>query len=436
MPPPFAKRAKNIKIMLIYRVLSILLFPFLELYLLYRVIKKKEDRSRLKERVGHATQDRPEGEVVWIHAVSVGEANSALTLVDELLKFSPKISILFTTTTLTSASIIAAKLPQFRGQVIHQFLPIDSYFCVQNFLNFWQPRVAIFVESEIWPNLIYEARKLGVLSFLVNARMSEKSVKKWRIARIFGFKIFDQFAAIFAQSAEAKNLLQKLTKQEILLYGNLKSQAQSLVVNFDELQKLKAQIADRKIFVAASTHKGEEEIILQSFERLKKEFSDLLLVIILRHPNRSEEVKLLLSGKKFAQRSKNETINSSTEIYLVDSLGELGIFYSLTNFAFIGGSLLEIGGHNPFEAIKLNCAIISGPNIFNFKEIYSDLVAGGGCIIASSNQEITDAATKFLSDKNLASEINKKANAVIKNSDNIAKKIVTKIDQILMLPTT
>jgi len=416
--------------MLIYCILSILLYPFLELWLFYRVIKKKEDKTRLRERIGRPTIERPEGELLWIHAVSVGEANSALVLLDELLKTFPKTSILFTTTTLTSASIIMAKLPQYQGRVIHQFLPIDSYFCVQNFLLHWQPRNAIFVESEIWPNLIYEARNMGILSFLVNARMSEKSVKRWKIARLFGFKIFDYFAAIFAQTFEDKKRIQQLTKQEVLLYGNLKAQAQNLAVNSAELQKLRAQIGNRKIFVAASTHKGEEEIILQSFAQLQKSFSDLLLILIPRHPNRKDEVKALLAGKKIAQRSIGEKIESTTEVYLADTLGELGIFYSLTDFAFIGGSLLQIGGHNPFEAIKLNCAVISGPHIFNFKEIYDDLALNQGCFIAASAQEITDTVSELLCDKNLVKATNEKANEVIKNSEDITKKIIAKIDQI------
>ncbi len=417
--------------MLIYRVISILLLPFLEIYLLYRVIKKKEDKLRLRERLGNPTIERPDGELIWIHAVSVGEANSALVLLDDLLQFSPKISILFTTTTLTSASIIATRLPEFKGRVIHQFLPIDSYFCVQNFLSFWQPIAAIFVESEIWPNLIFEAQKLGILSFLVNARMSEKSVKKWRIARRIGFKVFDQFAAIFAQTFEDKKRFEKLTRQEILLYGNLKSQAQNLVVNLQELNKLKEQVGNRKTFVAVSTHKGEEEIILQSFFELKKEFPDLLLVIVPRHPNRADEVKLLFESKKFAQRSRNEIIESSTEIYLADTLGELRIFYSLTNFAFIGGSLLEVGGHNPFEAIKLNCAIISGSHVFNFREIYSDLSANNGCFMLSSVGDLSDVVGKMLREKDLASVTNQKAGLVLNNSENIAKKITAKIDQML-----
>jgi 3-deoxy-D-manno-octulosonic-acid transferase len=169
--------------MFFYRILSVALFPFIELYLFYRVYKKKEDKKRLKERFGHSTIARPKGEIVWLHAVSVGETNSAFILVDELLKAAPEITILFTSTTLTSASIIAAKIPQYQGRIIHQFLPIDSYFCVRTFYLFWQPKAVIFVESEIWPNLIDMANQLSVPTFLVNARMSEKSAGKWKLAK-------------------------------------------------------------------------------------------------------------------------------------------------------------------------------------------------------------------------------------------------------------
>lgn len=419
--------------MLIYRVLSILLFPFLELYLIFRVIKKKEDKSRLKERFGHATKSRPKGELIWLHAVSVGEANSALILVDELLNSFPKISILFTTATLTSAAIIAQKLPQFHDRVLHQFLPIDSYFCVQNFLNFWQPRAAVFVESEIWPNLIYEAHRRGVLSFLINARMSEKSFSKWRLGRLSGFRIFDYFAAIFAQTKDEKKRFEMLTDQEIFFCGNLKSQAQNLMVDEEKLAQLKLQIGERKIFVAASTHKGEEELVLLAHQRLRKNFSDLLTIIILRHPSRADEVKNLLDGKNFVQRSQNQDIVDATEIYLVDSLGELGIFYSLANFAFIGGSLLPIGGHNPFEAIKLGCTVISGSQVFNFKEIYNDLVEKNACAIVGSVDELVTTVQKFIRDEDVCKAMSDKALDMIKNSDNIAKNIVAKMDQVLAI---
>lgn len=417
--------------MLIYRFISIILFPFLELYLFYRVYKKKEDKKRLKERFGKSTQIRPKGEIIWLHAVSVGETNSALILIDEILKTSPQVSILFTSTTLTSASIIAAKIPQFNGRVIHQFLPIDSYYCVQNFFYFWQPEMAIFVESEIWPNLISLAKELEIPTFLVNARMSEKSAKKWQMAKFFGFKIFDYFDVIFAQSLEDKNRLARLTKNEIDFFGNLKSQAQNLAVNLPELEKLKSQIGARKSWLVASTHKGEEEIILQTHLELKKDFPDLLTIIVPRHPARAEEIKNLFGEIKLAQRSRKQSIANAIEIYLADTLNELGTFYSLANFAFIGGSLLEIGGHNPFEAIKLNCAVISGAQVFNFKEVYKSLEEQNACVIVDSSKKLADQIAKFLADENIHQAMTKKASLVIKNSDNIVQKIVEKIDQVL-----
>ena len=416
--------------MLIYKILSILLFPFIEIYLIGRVRKGKEDKKRVAERLGKPLKTRPEGKLIHLHAVSVGEANSALILVEELLKTFPETSILFTTTTLTSAAVIADKLPKYEGRVIHQFLPVDSYFCVQSFFDFWQPEKLIIFESEIWPNIISESKKREIPIFLVNARMSEKSAKKWFLMRKIGFKIFDYFDAIFAQTNGDKNRLQKLTKKEILMFGNLKAQAQNLIVNEEKLIDLKAQIKNRKIFVCASTHKGEEEIILDVFSELKKEFSNLLLILILRHPNRANEVKNLLKNFKFSQRSVGEKINEACEIYLVDTLGELGIFYALTDFAFIGGSLKEIGGHNPFEAIKLNCAVISGKNVFNFAEIYSDLEKSEACFMVENKEELIAATSKFLRDENLAKTINENAKAAINLNENIAQKIISKISEI------
>jgi len=406
--------------MTLYRFLSIALSPLILLYLLFRVFKKKEDQSRLKERFGLASVKRPKADVIWLHAVSVGEANSSLILVEELLKHDDKISILFTTTTLTSASVIASKLPNFKGRVIHQFLPVDSYFCVKNFLNFWRPKITIFVESEIWPNLIFESRKSGAATFLVNARMSEKSGLKWQFARKINFNIFDYFTAIFAQTIEDQNRLKKLTENEVLFFGNLKSQAQNLSFNESELVKITAQIAKRKIFVAASTHKGEEEFVIQAHQQLKKKFPDLLTILILRHPNRADEVKSLLNGINFAQRSKNENVAKATELYLVDTLGELGIFYRLAEFAFIGGSLLEIGGHNPFEAIKLNCAVISGRGVFNFKEIYASLEKENAAIMLNSGEQLSSAVEKLLNDDELRKAMTDKASQLIENSENIA----------------
>jgi 3-deoxy-D-manno-octulosonic-acid transferase len=413
--------------MLIYRIISILLFPFLELYLFWRVYKGKEDKKRLKERFGHATIDRPEGRIIWVHAVSVGEANSALILVDELLKYFPESSVLFTTTTITSASVVAAKLPSFEGRVIHQFLPIDSYGCVKNFFDYWNLDVAIFVESEIWPNLINVARVSGAVTFLVNARMSEKSASKWLKAKHLGVNIFDYFSAIFAQSESDKERFQSLTNHEVFCFGNLKSQAQLLSFDEAELEKIKNQISGRKFWLAASTHKGEEELVIQTHQILKKDFPDLLTIVVLRHPPRAEEVKALLQGVNFAQRSRQDSLKSDSEIYLVDTLNELGIFYRLAKFAFIGGSLAEVGGHNPFEAIKLGCGVISGRNVKNFREIYGKLEAEKACVMVDSVADLATQVRGFLQEENELQSIVNKASKAIADSENIASEVVERI---------
>ena len=421
----------------IYQIFSVIILPFLFILILWRKKKFKEHPHRLLERLAITKIVKPQNsQLFWVHAVSVGESNSAWVLIENLLKFSEKITILFTSTSTTSAQIIEQKILQnelFKNRVIHQFLPIDSYFIVKKFLNYWKPRACIFVESEIWPNFIYCARKKAILSFLINARISKKTASKWLFLKKLGFNIFDYFSTIFAQSAQDKNLLQNLTKNTIFYEGNLKSQNPKLEIDATKLQELKMQIGARKIWLCASTHEGEEELILQTHQRLKKQFSDLLTIIVLRHPNRADKVCELFKNINFSQRSKNQNIFESTEIYLVDSLGELGTFYSLTNFAFIGGSLLKIGGHNPFEAIQLNCVVITGSEVFNFAEIYNDLHQRNACEIVKNVDELYEIVQKFLQNPNDILSYNDNAKKAIEVSQNISQKIIKKLDEILML---
>lgn len=421
----------------IYQIFSIIILPFLFFFILHRKKKSKEHPHRFLERLAITKIAKPQDcQLFWVHAVSVGESNSAWILIENLLKFSPIINILFTSTSTTSAQIIEQKILQnelYKNRVIHQFLPVDSYFVVQKFLNHWKPRACIFVESEIWPNFIYYARKKAILSFLINARISQKSASQWLLLKKLGFNIFDYFSTIFAQSLQDKNLLQKLTKNIIFYEGNLKSQNSKLEVDEQKLQDLKTHIGDRKIWLCASTHKGEEELILSTHQRLKIQFPDLLTIIALRHPNRAGEVCELLKNVNFSQRSKNQTIFDTTEIYLVDSLGELGIFYSLTNFTFIGGSLLKIGGHNPFEAIQLNCVVISGTEVFNFAEIYADLRQKNACEIVENIDQLYEIVQKFLQNPDLILSYASKAKQVITTSQNTSQKIIEKLDAILIL---
>ena len=268
---------------------------------------------------------------------------------------------------------------------------------------------------------------IGAQVFLVNARMSKKSLERWELAQRFKFKIFNCFDVIFVQSEEDKESFAKLTTCPVVFFGNLKSQARELAVNLFELEKLKAAIGSRKFWLAASTHKGEEEIVIKAHQELKKDFPDLLTILVPRHPNRGEEIMQLFGEINFAQRSKNQDILSATEIYLADSLGELGTFYTLADFAFIGGSLFEIGGHTPFEAIKMGCSVISGRGVFNNKKIYQDLEENKACVMLDSGEQLAGKVREFLQDENISKALSNKALEVIKNSDNIAQKIVEEI---------
>lgn len=410
--------------MILYRILSILLLPLFIIYICWRALRGKEDKSRLQERFGFASCKKPVTEIIWIHAVSVGETNSSLILVEELLKTFPKTSILFTTTTLTSAAILANKIKAYNGRVIHQFLPIDSYFIVKRFLKFWRPKKAIFVESEIWPNFICEAGQLEVSTVLVNARISKKSFSRWILARKVGLNIFDSFSLIFAQSEEDKNRLQELTSKKVLYCGNLKAQSAQLQFDECELQNLSKQINGRKFWLAASTHNGEEKIIFEAHCKLRQKFPNILTIIVPRHPQRAPEIKALAADLNIAQRSLKENITDRTEIYLADTLGELGLFYALSEFAFLGGSLVEVGGHNPFEPAQLKCAIISGEYVANNKKAFDELIAKQACVSIKNIDELIEVAIKFMQNNDMARSQADRALAAISNNGDVVRNIV------------
>ncbi len=417
--------------LLIYRFISIIFLPIIAIFLVIRIFKKKERLDRLGERFGFSGYKNrllnDKNDIIWIHAVSVGEANCAFLLASEIVKFSAVTQILLTTTTLTSAEVIAQKIASTNQQIIHQFLPIDVDFCIKKFLKFWQPKSIIFVESEIWPNTIAIAKSLAIPCFLVNARISEKSLKKWQKLKKIGFNIFDYFSIIFAQSSEEQRKLNLLSQKPVLFFGNLKAQINITEINEDQLNDLKKQIGVRPIWLCSSTHKGEEEIILRVHDKLQREFKNLLTIIVPRHPLRINEIINLCSNRQIAIRSKNQNILDTTEIYIADTLNELGIFYSLADFALIGGSLLPIGGHNPFEAIQRDCSVITGLHLANFAEIYQELFENNGVIFARNEEDLFKIISEFLNGQKNLQELNFNAKKVLKNNNDCAVEIIKRI---------
>ena len=353
----------------IYKLITKFIRPFIALYILIRISKGKEDRTRIAERYGTSDVERKKGKVIWFHAASIGESLSILPLLSKLNSDKSIDQIILTTGTLTSANILKSKLSK---KIIHQYIPFDIPSYVNKFLNHWNPSLAVFVESEIWPNFLTELKKRNINSLIVNGRMTIKSFKRWSMLSGLSKRLFSNFSACCTQNSDSAFFYEKLGIKNTINTGNLKFAYKPDEIISDELKKLRSLTKKRKIFLAASTHPGEEEIIKNITLNLKKTVKDLLTIIVPRHVTR----KSFFSSSKglgLSIRSKKQKINDRTYLYLADTIGELNIFYSLANIVFIGGSLVPHGGQNPIEAAYLGKKIYHGKNIDNFIDVYDVL---------------------------------------------------------------
>ena len=357
----------------LYRLGTRIIQPFAPALLRARARKAKEMPGRIGERMGIASHARPEGKLAWLHAASVGESLSLLPLIDALRTGHPELSLLVTSGTVTSAELLALRLP--RG-VIHQFVPVDTPGAVGRFLDHWRPDLGVFVESELWPNLVGEARDRGVKLALISARFSQKSLKGWERSPAAARATLSAFDLVLAQDDDAARRLARLGARDDGRL-NLKLVGEPLPVNEDALAALRAALGDRPVLLAASTHPGEDEQVLEVFSYLKDRPERPLLVIVPRHPNRGQEVAAI-EGFRMALRSAGETPRTNVDVYVADTLGELGLWFRVARAAFIGGSLVDgIGGHNPLEAGRLDCPTASGRHVANWQGVYDDLAAAG-----------------------------------------------------------
>lgn len=376
----------------LYRLFAFLAAPLLRFRLRQRAAAGREEQSRIDERFGRASVHRPKGHLVWVHAASVGETNSVLPLIDDLLETHPKSHVLLTTGTVTSAEIVAAyqnRQTAMRHRLTHQYAPLDRTAWVNRFLSHWHPQAAFFVESEIWPNMIMACARRGLRPVMINGRMSPRSYKRWQRFSGAAQFLLGKFALLTAQDEISASRLARLGIDKVATPGNLKLDAPPLQVDADKLEALKEQLAGRAVWLAASTHPGEEEQILEAHRMIGETVSKLITLIVPRHPERGDKIAEILRRAEMplAQRSKGELPNAPCEIYLMDTLGEMGLAYRLADIAFIGGTLVPHGGQNPFEAAQLDCAILHGPHIANFEILFDDLTGKGAAA------EITDAAT-------------------------------------------
>ena len=376
----------------LYRAATGLLTPFTPGILRGRARKGKEDPARLRERLGHASAPRPDGPLAWLHGASVGETVSLLPVVERLRRERPDIAVLVTSGTTTSADLLARRLP---AGAVHQYLPVDTPAASRRFLDHWRPDLAMFVESELWPNLLLGARARGAKLALVSARMTEDSARGWTRFPGLAGAVLRAFDLVLPQDVRTGIRLKDLGAL-VDGYANLKLVGEALPADEAELTRLRAAAGDRLIVTAASTHPGEDPLIVSAVE-MTGQYP--LLVIVPRHPARGPKLAtdLRAQNRIIALRSAGEPLTAETDIYIADTLGELGLFFRLGDIAVMGGSFLpDIGGHNPLEAARLARPVVFGDYYANWIDIYGALGAGG--VRCETEDQLIGALTRLLTD--------------------------------------
>ncbi len=408
-----------------YRALSTILAPIIGLYLRWRLQQGKEDRLRFDERLGHATCPRPPGVLVWVHAASVGESISILPLLEKLTSMLPECRVLLTTGTVTSAKLMVRRLPE---RAFHQYVPVDRPDVVRRFLEHWRPDIVLWVESELWPNLISESSKIAPL-IMVNGRMSERSFRRWCWVPGMARKLMQKFSLCLAQNEMAASRLAMLGAQNVKCAGNLKDAGSPLPVDANELTRMRNMFGDRPRWLAASTHEGEEAIAADVHQILKVKFPDLITVVVPRHATRGQKLsaKFKTSGFSVVEREAGQPITDSTEIYVANTMGELGLFYRLSEVVFVGGSLVPHGGQNLLEPARLDCAIIHGPYMDNFADTVAELKLAGGSEEINDGANMAIAVGRYLAHPECVAKRAKAAKIVASNKEGVLDAVLAEI---------
>ncbi len=416
----------------LYRYTTPLLAPFLGLYLRKRARHGKEELHRLQERYGHASQKRPAGSIIWVHAASVGESISALPLIEKLTTLNENTTILVTTGTVTSAQIMAQRLPE---KAIHQYIPLDHHTWIERFLDYWQPHGVIWLESELWPNTLWHIKKRHIPAILVNARLSQKSIQRWKKYPQFAQDILSCFTLILGQNPDMVKHIQKLGMSNVDYVGNLKFASPPLSYNEKELEKMHTMIGDRPLWLIASTHEHEEELIIRVYNQLLLNHPNLLAILVPRHPKRAREVLALIQKHDLitAQRSQNDIIEKETHIYLGDTMGEMGLFYKLSSILTMGGSFVEgkYGGHNIIEPAHLDCAITYGPVTYNHEDSCALFEKSGAAIRVSNENALFKQIDELLNDTQQVLAMQEKAKELANNQLDVINHIIDRLSSLL-----
>ena len=382
-------------ILSMYRLATALGGPLISQYLKKRLKRGKEDAGRFNERRRVAAQPRPEGRLIWMHGASVGESLSMVPVIEEIVSRPDGPNVLVTTGTVTSARLMRERLPE---GAIHQFVPVDRLPYVTAFLDHWQPDLALWWESELWPNLVVETHDRQVPMMLVNARMSPPSFLRWQRWRSLARALLGCFKVVLAQTETDVERFRSLGADNVVRMGNMKFAVPALPCDEGTLAEIRARTGLRPMWLAASTHAGEEEAAWQVHQTVRAGHPDLLTIIVPRHPERGPEIAAMLrdTGATVAIRSNSEPVTPETDIYLADTLGELGLFFRLAPIVFMGKSLVPAGGQNTIEPARLGAAIITGPHYWNFDEITMAMKAAGGLQVVDDPDGLARAVRRDL----------------------------------------
>lgn len=412
-----------------YRRLMLMLEPWAKFFLMRRVKTGKEDETRISERKGIASLARPAGQLIWMHGASVGETSMLLPLIRRLLGDDPKLHILVTSGTMTSAKLLSERLPE---RAFHQMVPLDGPNFVERFLTHWQPDLAVWAESDIWPNLILQTKASHARMALINARLSQNSVDGWRNKRKFARQVFSCFDIILPADELTHNALKFLGGNVISQIGNLKTAAPALEFDAAEAARLKAAFGRRPVWLAASTHGPEEADLLKAHEIGPRKKADALMIWVPRHPERGDEIAAICAGHKIAQRSKGETPTEETSIYIMDTLGEMGLGLELADVAFVGGSLhASLTGHNPLEPARAGVPILTGPHVASFTSLYEELFNHNAAMRVKSSKQLAKTVIALLADRAAARQMAGRAKLLAEESDSVLDYTVAKLRGLL-----
>ncbi len=414
----------------LYRLLTTILGPVIGMYLARRRRLGKEDPVRFAERLGTPGAPRPEGRVFWLHAASVGEAQSMLPLIGHLLQIHPDVHLLFTTGTVSSARMIEGRLPP---RAIHQYVPVDRPGAVRSFLDHWRPEIALWAESEFWPNLIDETQRRGIPMILINGRISPRSYRGWQRAPGLLRGLLRRFDMCLGQTDGDAARLRDLGATAYKCVGNLKFASPPLAADEAALSDLAARTAGRPIWIAASTHEGEEKIAAAVHRALKDEHPGLLTIIAPRHADRGPGILTSLANGSAQSRlrSKGELPEAETGIYIADTMGELGLFFRLADVVFMGKSLVPFGGQNPLEPLKLDRPVLHGPHMANFQDMADHLASADGAVQVKDEEELRRAVDTLLKDHSRRAELARNGRSYADAQSNVVEAVSAEIERLL-----